>query len=79
MSAFPRQFRCYECNAVLDVIDGEKVEPCWDCISRAKEAERRKVIGPTNQDREQEAKLEEKLEEIRSEYPEIRIRRIPTF
>lgn len=59
--------RCCECGAVLEVIEGEKVEPCWDCIKAAKEAERMKHSPYKEALEEKAAKIAESVAEMRAE------------
>lgn len=68
MSAFPKSFRCAECNARLEVIDGEEVEPCLDCIAEAKRDAVAAYVGKSPATRREEAEMERTLEELRREY-----------
>lgn len=65
---FQGAIRCYECGSVLEVIEGEKVEPCWNCIKQATQDGRNSLLGKSSAQKEAEEKLERKLEEVRKEY-----------
>lgn len=64
----PKFLYCHECGNRMEIVNGEEIEPCWNCVQQARENAKAAValswVSQTAKD------MEARLEEIRAEYRE---------
>lgn len=64
----PKFLYCHECGSRMEIVNGEEIEPCWNCLGQARNDARTAALGKSRVQRQTEEKISEKLQEIRREY-----------